>query len=104
MRRDADRDYDAVEVPAVGGGCRWPAIRLVDQMAEIMDVPTDVGMESGSGPGAFQVEQNYPNPFNASTQIHYDLARSGEVEVAVYNARGQAEQVIASGWQEAGAH
>jgi len=78
--------------------------RLVDQMAEIMDVPTDVGMESGSGPGAFQVEQNYPNPFNASTQIHYDLARSGEVEVAVYNARGQAEQVIASGWQEAGAH
>ena len=79
--------------------------RLVEAMADIMNVSTDVGMEVGNGsPRAFDAQQNYPNPFNASTQIRYDLTRSGDVKVAVYNARGQAVEVISSGWQEAGAH
>jgi len=30
-----------------------------------------------------------PNPFNPSTQVSFELAEPGNVEVAIYNARGQ---------------
>ncbi len=32
---------------------------------------------------------NYPNPFNPSTTIKLDLAESGNIELAVYNIKGQ---------------
>ena len=32
---------------------------------------------------------NYPNPFNPSTKISFDLPEAGNVELKVYNARGQ---------------
>ncbi|MBW6514877.1 MAG: choice-of-anchor J domain-containing protein, partial [Candidatus Syntrophosphaera sp.] len=31
----------------------------------------------------------FPNPFNPHTQIRYSLERSGEVEIDIYNVRGQ---------------
>ena len=48
--------------------------------------------------------QNYPNPFNSSTTIQFDLARSGEVELAVYNLAGQKVLTLAHGQRKAGAH
>ncbi|MDA0335147.1 MAG: T9SS type A sorting domain-containing protein [bacterium] len=65
---------------------------------------TAVTAENGEQPQAFEVSANYPNPFNANTQIHYELAHSGQIEVTVYNTKGQTIDVLASGWQEAGAH
>ena len=32
---------------------------------------------------------NYPNPFNPSTTIKLDLAESGQIELAIYNIKGQ---------------
>jgi selenocysteine lyase/cysteine desulfurase len=65
---------------------------------------TGVTSDTGERPRAFEVGSNYPNPFNANTQIHYELAHSGDIEVAIYNTKGQAIEVLASGWQEAGTH
>lgn len=36
-----------------------------------------------------QLFQNYPNPFNPSTTIKYSVARSGPVEIKIFNVRGQ---------------
>jgi len=33
--------------------------------------------------------QNYPNPFNPSTNISFDLGKSGIVSVAIYNQKGE---------------
>ncbi len=52
----------------------------------------------------FILEQNYPNPFNSETTIGYQLspAGAGEVEVSIYNLRGQKVRTLARAPQPAG--
>ncbi len=45
---------------------------------------------------------NFPNPFNPSTTIQYTLEKDGEMELAVYSARGELVRVLATGFQTAG--
>lgn len=45
-----------------------------------------------------------PNPFNPTTDLKFSLARSGPVEVAVYNVRGQRVRTLAKGDWVAGSH
>ncbi len=40
-------------------------------------------------PTEYMVEPNYPNPFNSSTTIEYGLPHAAEVDVTIYNVRGQ---------------
>ncbi len=49
-------------------------------------------------PDKFFLYQNYPNPFNPATKIRFDLSKSGNVKLAVYDVSGKqvAEIVNAS--------
>ena len=47
---------------------------------------------------------NYPNPFNPSTTIEYSLPESGEVEVCIYNIKGQKVKQLVKECQEPGTH
>jgi hypothetical protein len=40
-------------------------------------------------PETFTLSQNYPNPFNPGTTIRFDLHRSQEIELAIYNLAAQ---------------
>jgi len=55
-------------------------------------------------PLAFGLHQNYPNPFNPTTQIQYQLARSAEVRLTIYNLVGQSVRSLVTGEQSAGVH
>jgi hypothetical protein len=46
-------------------------------------------LENAKVPSKFSLYQNFPNPFNPSTEIRFDLARSGPVVLKVYNWVGQ---------------
>ncbi|MBD3169947.1 MAG: T9SS type A sorting domain-containing protein, partial [candidate division Zixibacteria bacterium] len=48
--------------------------------------------------------QNYPNPFNAETNITFDIAKSGNVSVKVYNLAGQLMETLVEGYMQAGHH
>ncbi|MBN1559328.1 T9SS type A sorting domain-containing protein [candidate division KSB1 bacterium] len=47
---------------------------------------------------------NYPNPFNASTTIRFELARSQNIRLRIYNMNGTLAQQLYQGTLNAGAH
>ena len=53
-------------------------------------------------PEEFTLYQNFPNPFNASTSIRFEVPRSGNITLAVYNMIGQKTAVLADGYYRAG--
>jgi arylsulfatase A-like enzyme len=47
---------------------------------------------------------NYPNPFNPETWIPYDLAEDSDVEIRIYNLRGESVRRLSIGFQVAGTY
>jgi len=46
--------------------------------------------------------RNYPNPFNPVTEIFYEILHSCEVELKIYNIRGQKIVTLVDSFQDAG--
>ncbi len=61
-----------------------------------------IGSEENSIPDAFELYQNFPNPFNPSTSIKYDLPKSSEVVIKVYNLLGKELATLVNNKQHAG--
>ena len=47
---------------------------------------------------------SYPNPFNAQTQIRYELSKSADVSITIYDIMGRRVQSVTIGYQEPGLH
>jgi polyhydroxybutyrate depolymerase len=52
----------------------------------------------------FRLYQNYPNPFNPVTHINYDLPKSADVTLTVYDLEGRAVQSLVSAFQKKGSY
>lgn len=63
---------------------------------------TGVQQTSGEIPNSFMLSQNYPNPFNPTTQIKFDVAKSSDVSIKVYDVIGNEVAVLTSGNHQAG--
>lgn len=48
--------------------------------------------------------QNYPNPFNPETWIPYDLAQGANVDISIYNLKGEVVRKLAIGFRNAGSY
>jgi hypothetical protein len=55
-------------------------------------------------PVVYRLNQNYPNPFNPITIIHYQLPKTSDVELSVYNLLGQKVATLVSERQQSGQH
>jgi hypothetical protein len=43
---------------------------------------------------SYKLFQNYPNPFNPTTTIKFDVVRSGDVKIIVYDVMGREIQTL----------
>ncbi|MCU0607931.1 MAG: T9SS type A sorting domain-containing protein [Candidatus Edwardsbacteria bacterium] len=57
-----------------------------------------------TAPGTFSLYRSYPNPFSSSTEIQFQLSKTGRVNLAVYSVTGQLVKTLASGDLPAGRH
>ena len=55
-------------------------------------------------PNVFNLERNYPNPFNPTTTISFSLPDEQEIELTIYNIKGQKVKTLYSGIAEEGKH
>ncbi|MDD5360736.1 MAG: T9SS type A sorting domain-containing protein [Ignavibacteria bacterium] len=60
--------------------------------------------EIATTPDIYSLSQNYPNPFNPVTQIDYQLPKSGNVKIIIYNALGKEVEILVNETQNAGNH
>lgn len=65
--------------------------------------PNIGGTETVAGVRSF-LRAAYPNPADEITRIRYELARSGDVDVEVFDAAGRKIRRLASGYQLGGPH
>ncbi len=96
--------------PAYGGGDSWHGARIVGKsiFAELdwlWQNYTSVENQPEAGPRTFTLHQNYPNPFNPTTTIAFDLNRSGDISLGIYNSRGElVRHIVNHEYRAAGAH
>ena len=55
-------------------------------------------------PGQYLLSQNYPNPFNPSTTIMFELQKSSNVRLVIYDILGREVMVLVAGSRDAGIH
>ena len=53
-------------------------------------------------PLSYRLEKAYPNPFGQMTNIKYQIVKSGQVSLKIYNIAGQEVRTLADGIQPAG--
>ncbi len=73
------------------------AINIFAQRVQFDGVPTTEDVNSAD----FTLGQNYPNPFNPETNIDFSIKRTGDVELSVYNIKGQKVKTLVKGQLEA---
>jgi hypothetical protein len=65
---------------------------------------TKVSDEYKLTPYEFRVSQNYPNPFNPDTKIVYNIPKTANVSIEVYDILGQKIATLLNASQNAGVH
>lgn len=80
-------------------GASWGSGTYYDYATiKYIQISTDVKDETGKRkkPSEFALSQNYPNPFNSTTKIDFTLAKSGFVNMTIYNLLGRRVRTLVS--------
>ena len=97
-----------MDVTLFGYSTRTMAIELIEGSMIAVDVALSSSLTRGSIVGSvpreYSLSQNHPNPFNPETVIEYALPIRSEVNLTIYNLRGQEVALLINGNMPAGNH
>ncbi len=71
------------------------------RVLEFLYAPLALG-ENGQIPTTFDISQNFPNPFNPTTTIKYQVPKSVDVTLNIYNILGQKVRTLVNKTMEPG--
>jgi len=98
-----------------GVGSRTTLTNMPSTMTELLDFQEDIhkrilNLENGDDKGetlptiANSLGRNYPNPFNPSTTINFSIETKGNVNIDVFNIKGQKVKTLVNDFYNAGQH
>lgn len=93
-------DVPGTYVNGQGNGqslAQWVNIRASNFLEGINPISSEVPLTT-------KLYDNYPNPFNPATRIKFDLSKSSEIKLCVYDLTGREVNRIASGFTKAGTY
>jgi hypothetical protein len=113
-----DINFTGSPVIVINSGLANPADIFIKRSADTLGIPnsgnntvtfhnisvTGITPISGVIPNDFSLGQNYPNPFNPSTNFEFQIAASGSVKLAVYDALGREIETLVNGELKAGTY
>ncbi|MBN2426051.1 MAG: T9SS type A sorting domain-containing protein [Calditrichaceae bacterium] len=90
---------DSVYVVLLDDGGRRIGILVSKAVDDLLTVIQKTDNRKTTG---FRLHPNYPNPFNNATKISYQLPKTSEVQLAIYNLLGQKIATLVSDTQREG--
>ncbi len=78
-----------------------PAVAVFSWFGDVKDPVNSIDDESNLAKN-FKLSQNYPNPFNPSTVINYELQKTNDVKLIVYDVLGRKVKTLVNKTQPAG--
>jgi hypothetical protein len=91
-------------LPAGGSGINPPGSTAPSTAFQFIVGTTSITTISTDIPKEFKLFNNYPNPFNPTTDIKYDLPKSGVVSLKVYDINGRLVKELVNQMQIAGSY
>jgi len=91
-------------LPAGGSGINPPGSTAPSTSFQYIVGTTSITTISTDVPKEFRLFNNYPNPFNPTTDIKYDLPKSGVVSLKVYDINGRLVKELVNQMQIAGSY
>jgi len=79
-------------------------ISTMNDGSEIFGVESKVIESPVAIPKEFALKQNYPNPFNPTTTIKFEMPKSSNVKLEIYNILGQKVKTLVNEDMKAGYH
>jgi hypothetical protein len=76
--------------------------QVMDQVLNYFESTSGISGKTDPFPGEFSLQQNYPNPFNPTTTINYNIPKSAQVQLVVYNMLGQKIATLVNQYENAG--
>jgi hypothetical protein len=70
----------------------------------VINSPIGVRPIAGTLPGKYTLYQNYPNPFNPVTDIRYDISKSAQVKLVVYDILGREVKTLVNEYKSPGSY
>ena len=98
-----DTDGDGADEIGIGA-YRFANYRGKAELISGRDIVVSVQSPSTNVPASVVLHQNYPNPFNPSTRISFELSKSSNIRIDVFDISGKFVGTIAEGFFNAGIH